>query len=105
VTLQSDSRARARLAHIDWPRLLGDIQYLLGEIPPGETVVAPVGQVRLSAYLGVSRGTVRRWIEEDAEPRHHDGEHVIAAWMSLTGKRREYLPIRVVSLSAAKLTA
>jgi len=92
-------------AHIDWPRLLGDIQYLLGDIPPGEMVIVPVGQVRLAAYLEMSRGTVRRWIEEDAEPRHFDGEHLIDVWIRLTGKRREFLPIRVVSLSAAKLTA
>ena len=94
-----------RRTYVDWPRLLGDIQYLLGEVPPGETIVTPVGQVRLAAYLDVSRGTVRRWIEEDAEPRHVDGEHVIAVWMRLTAKGREYLPIRVVSLSAAKLSA
>ena len=45
---------------IDWPRLLGDIAYMLGEPDPGNPDVrVPCSQERLASALGVARGTLR----------------------------------------------
>lgn len=92
-----------RYPHIDWPRLLGDLQYLLGEAAnDGSGVVTPAGTPTLAAYLGVKRTTLRGWLD-GSEPKHSQGESLIAAWSRLSGKPREFTPITVVSLSAAKM--
>lgn len=97
-----------RRASIDWPRLLDDIAYLIGEpIHEGSSVRTPVGSRALADYLGpwvrpdegLNRGTLRGWLE-GAEPRHSDGECLIAVWCRLCGKSEESAPITVRSLSA-----
>lgn len=88
---------------IDWPRVLAEIAWMLGEeIPhlPGSRT--PIGMRALGVAMGVPRNTLRRWIEEGAEPRHCDGELVLKRWMTLSGKRREFAPVTTSSLSAAK---
>lgn len=101
--LHASSRARV-LSTIDWPRLLGDLAWLYGE-PDAENPVPT--RIDLPIYalankLNVSRGTLRRWLEEGAEPRHSDGEMLIALWERATGKGRQYLPLAPLGLSATK---
>jgi hypothetical protein len=92
-----------RYPHIDWPRLLGDLQYLLGEpATDGSGVVIIAGTPTLATYLGVKRTTLVGWID-GAEPKHSQGERLIEAWTRLSGKPREFTPITIVSLSAAKM--
>ena len=95
---------RREFAGYDWPRILGDIAWLLGEPMPGaEHLRVPVGGRILGEYLGLTRGAIRRWLEDGAEPRHDDGEYVIGVWVELTGKARQFLPARTVTvLSASK---
>jgi hypothetical protein len=85
---------------IDWPRLLADIAYLIGE-PQLENPVMrnPVGTRLLADHLQVTRGALRNW-QEGSEPRHSEGERLIAVWCSLTGKAEGFAPITVRSFSA-----
>lgn len=89
---------------VDWQRLLGDLEWLLGEPDPRnpELLRIPVGTITLARELDVPRGTLRRWLE-GAEPRHDDGERIIAVWVRITGKAREYVPRTRPVLSATKL--
>lgn len=95
---------RRTFSGYDWPRILSDIAWLLGEeilhLPGDRT---PIGARALSEYLGYPRNTIRRWVEEDADLRSIDAEDIIGVWMSLCGKRREFVPVRAVSLSASKV--
>lgn len=87
-------------SQVDWPRLLGDLQYLLGEATPGNpNVRIPVGRKALGSYLVVHHSTVRNWLD-GAEPKHSDGERLVIAWERLTGKTRAFVPITKVVLSA-----
>jgi hypothetical protein len=81
-------------ARIDWPKLLGDIAYMLGEPAPGQNpeLKVPVSQERLAEALGVSRGSLRNWID-GSEPRHADGEQLLVRWCSLSGKARTFAPV------------
>lgn len=89
---------------VDWERLIGDLQWLYGEVDPRnpELLRIPVSTIVLSERLSVSRGTLRRWME-GAEPRHVDGEMLIAHWCRLSGKSREYLPKEKSTPSVAKV--
>lgn len=88
---------------IDWPRLLGDVQYLLGEPDTANPLVrVPAGEHHLAKCLGYPRSTVRNWLL-GAEPKHRDGEIIIAAWMRLAGKDRAYAPTCKTSMSAASM--
>lgn len=91
-------------SNIDWPRLLGDIAYLLGEQLPGTVAREPVGTPTLARHLNKSRGAVRNWLE-GTEPRHSEGQELIEVWCSLSGKAAGYAPICVRSMSAAKSRA
>jgi hypothetical protein len=86
---------------IDWPRLLGDIAYLIGEqdFAFPEVRVA-VGTQRLATYLELSRGAVRNYLD-GTEPRHSEGERLITVWVKLSGKPREFAPRERASMSAA----
>ena len=46
---------------IDWPRLLGDLAYLLGDDLPGTTGREPAALGTLAADLAVPRSTLRGW--------------------------------------------
>ena len=77
---------------IDWPRLLGDLAYLLGDELPGTTAREPAPVGTLAAFLAVPRSTLRGWLE-GAEPRHNDGEALLLRWCALTGKARTFAPL------------
>jgi len=88
---------------VDWSKLLGDIAYLLGEpdtVNPGMRVAC--SQEKLADGLGVSRGTMRGWME-GSRPKHDEGERLIAYWCRLTGKTRTFVPLERQSFSASKV--
>lgn len=86
---------------IDWPSILADLAYRLGEPdaanPDART---PCGERTLAGYLGVPRGTLRGWME-GSEPRHADGELLLVRWCVLTGKDRSFAPTMRGSMSAS----
>jgi hypothetical protein len=90
-------------ASVDWPRLLADIAYLIGEpIQEGSSVRTPVGTRLLAAFLDRPRSTVVGWTEGQ-EPRHSDGEWLLERWCELTGKAESFAPITVRSFSASTM--
>lgn len=87
---------------IDWPALLGDVAYLLGDADPADADRrVAVSTSRLAVLLGVPRGTLIGWME-GSEPKHADGEKLIDRWRVLTGKPREFAPRERRSLTAAQ---
>lgn len=77
---------------IDWPQLLDDMAFLLGE----EDSTQPGGRMRigtrvLAQQLNVHRESIRRWLD-GAEPRHGEGEMLLKRWAILTCKAREFAP-------------
>lgn len=101
----NDPWTSAQTARIDWPKVLEEIAYLLGEpLPANELLRAPVSQERLASHLGFPRGTLRNWID-GSEPRHSDGEALLAHWCRLTGKARTFVPVDRYVYSAAKVGA
>jgi len=86
-------------ARIDWAAVLDDIAYMLGEVDGAGRV--PVSTVVLATELAVARGTLRGWLE-GSEPRHTDGERLLARWCQLTGKPRTFAPMERRSLTAAQ---
>jgi hypothetical protein len=88
------------MLHIDWPRLLSDLAYLLGEAAPnGIGPRVPCNIQALADHLSVPRGTLRGWID-GSEPKHADGEQLLDRWRVLTGKPREFAPLERRSFSA-----
>ena len=72
-------------ARVDFAKILDDIAYMLGEPDPGNPQVRlAVSQERLAAAIGFPRGTIRNWLD-GSEPRHFDGEQLLAHWCRLTG--------------------
>lgn len=90
-------------ACIDWPRLLGDIAWLLGEDEPNvPNSRQPLSEVRLAATLGFSRGKLRNIISGTSfKVEYHDGCALILLWSRLSGKDKEYVPITMRSISAS----
>ena len=89
-------------SRIDWPTLLGDIAYRLGDdVPghPGDRVAC--GERHLADHLQMPRSTIRGWID-GSEPKHGDGEYLLDRWCRLTGKHRQFAPCCRRSLSAAQ---
>ena len=85
---------------VDWPSLLSDIAYLLGDPhPANRDVRIPCGERSLATHIGVSRGAVQGWYT-GSEPKHADGERLIARWCLLTGKARTFVPTERRTLSA-----
>jgi hypothetical protein len=76
---------------INWPAVLSDIGYQLGD---GE----PCSLSMLARELGIARMTLQGWID-GSEPKHADGEQLLDRWRSLTGKPREFAPLERRSLS------
>lgn len=92
-----------RTAYIDWPRLLGDIAWMLGEdelnVPNSRQ---PLSEVKLAATLGFSRGKLRNIISGTSfKVEYHDGCALILLWSRLSGKAKEFVPITVRSVSAS----
>lgn len=77
---------------VDWPQLLADMQWLLGDELPGTTERVPCGVLTLARHLEVSRGAVRNWLA-DTEPAHSQGEALIRAWVKLSGKPATDAPL------------
>lgn len=93
----------SRQTHIDWPRLLGDLQYLLGDpLFEGSAARQPVGTPALAKHLDVKRSTLVGWLE-GSEPKHSQGEQLLVVWAQMTGKPREFAPITVMTFSAARV--
>lgn len=89
-------------ARIDWPKVLDDIAYLLGEPrTDNEQLRTPVSQEKLADALAAPRGTLRGWLD-GSEPRHSDGEKLLITWCRLTGKARTFAPVDRFVYSAAK---
>jgi hypothetical protein len=87
---------------IDWPVLLDDIAYIVGEPDPGNPEVrVPCSQNQLANALDVPRGTLRGWMD-GSEPRHTDGEKLLDRWCRLTGKGRGFAPTCRRSLTATE---
>lgn len=102
--------SRDRAEFIDWPHLLADLQYLLGDpIHEGSVARTPVGTPALAIWLsthseylaGVKRTTVVGWLN-GSELKFHQGRALLALWCEMTGKPSGFAPITFVSLSAAK---
>lgn len=94
-----------RTAYVDWPRLLGDIAYLLGEPEfEGSASRRPLSEVRLAAALGFSRGKLQN-VLNGTRVEYHDGCMLILRWASLSGKPKEFVPItvRVMSSTAVEV--
>jgi len=88
---------------IDWPRVLADIAYLLGDPDPSNPDVrTPLGTELLARSLGIPRGTLRNWLD-GSEPRHADGEAIIDRWCALTGKSRMFAPMDKPVSSAGRV--
>lgn len=87
---------------IDWPALLADVAYLLGEPEVGTMRRTPCGTRDLAKHLGIPRMTVVGWID-GSRPRWDEGELLLSRWSALTGKAREYAPRTKVVYSAAKV--
>ena len=70
---------------IDWPTLIADMQWLLGEPMPGTVDRQPCGAGAVAKHLGISRGAVRNWLD-GTEPAYTQGEAILLAWAALSGK-------------------
>lgn len=83
--------APARLPGISWWHVIVEVErhsYSHGQI---------------AAAIDSSRTTVEGWKNRHAEPRHQEGERLIALWAQVTGKGREDLPRKTGgTLSAAQ---
>ena len=89
---------------VDWPTIITDMQWLLGEDVPGSqgvTMREPIGTRAMAVQLGVSRDLVRNWLN-GTRVEHSHGEMLIARWCSLTGKVRAFLPMTRRVFSASK---
>lgn len=86
---------------VDWPQVLDDIAYLLGEGGPDDAQREPAGELTVARHLGFPRSTVRGW-RDGSEPRHSDGEAVQLVWVRLTGKSLAFIPRARRPESAAK---
>lgn len=47
---------------------------------------------QMAAAIGGARGTIEGWKNKAAEPRHEDGERLLALWRVVTGKPADDLP-------------
>jgi len=87
---------------VDWPRLLEDISWLIGEADFAfPDVRTPAGTPKTAAYLGISRGALRNLLD-GTEPRHSDGERLIAIWVKLSGKPPQFVPVARTSMTASQ---
>lgn len=91
------------MTRIDWPQLLSDIAYMLGEASAvNPNLRTPCGTRLLAKHLGVDREALRRW-QNGAKIEYHEGMALLVAWEKATGKPRLFAPTGYVSFSAAKV--
>lgn len=58
----------------------------------------------IGAAIGLSRTGIEGWKNRNVEPRHEDGERLIALWQIVTGLARSDLPLQTErTFSAAKM--
>lgn len=89
-------------ARIAWAKVLDDIAYMLGEARADNPLLREaVSERQLADTIEVARGTLRGWMD-GSEPKHSDGERVIAHWCRLTGKARTFIHVDRWVYSAAK---
>lgn len=88
---------------VDFPRLLGDIAYLLGDLDPiNPAQRIACSQEKLAERLVVARGTLRGWLE-GSRPKHDEGERLIEVWCTLSSKSRTFVPLERRSFSASQV--
>jgi hypothetical protein len=88
---------------VDWDKLLGDLEWLLGEPDINNPYVRkPISAQALADWLKVPRKTMLGW-RDGSQPKHQDGEILIQHWCRLAGKGREFLPTTHVIFSASKV--
>ena len=87
---------------LNWPAMLEDIAYLLGDPLPGTPARVPASQDAVAGFLDKPRGTLRNWLD-GAQPGHADGELILSAWCRLGGKTRDLAPRERRPLSAGQL--
>lgn len=68
------------IAPVNWPAIL----YAL--VREGYTYRS------IAVMLTVSRQSVARWLD-GAEPRHREGERLVALWCEVTGSSRDRIPM------------
>ncbi|HEY1139951.1 MAG TPA: hypothetical protein VGE88_07060 [Lysobacter sp.] len=64
----------------DWFRILADLRRL------------QIFDRMVARRVGVSKGTVNNW-KRGTEPRHSDGERLIALWCEATHQQRDAIPL------------
>lgn len=67
---------------VDWFRVITDI------------TITGVTLYELASEVGVSKSTVHGW-KSGAEPKHGDGESLVAFWCRITNRGRDRLPVNV----------
>ena len=79
----------ARDQHVDWPAVVRQIEAV------GWT------KQQIAKKAGCEFETLRKWAGvTETQPRHDDGERLLAVWVQVTGQARETAP--VVSRYAAR---
>ena len=67
--------------HVDWPAVLMQLQ------GHGWTLV------RIGAAIGTPEDRVRKWLQIFAQPRHDDGERLVALWCAVMRAERDAVPV------------
>lgn len=66
--------------HVDWFQLLSELR------------LAGVSDYKLSSSIHVPRSTILGW-KQGAEPKHADGEQLLAFWMAHLKRGRADIPV------------
>jgi lambda repressor-like predicted transcriptional regulator len=74
---------------VDWFRVLADLR------------ANGWSETNLSTQIQIARSTINSW-KSGSEPRHADGEILVAFWCECSGKPRESLPLAARESSAAR---
>jgi hypothetical protein len=74
---------------VDWFRVMAELQ------------AQGYNLANISAAISVPKSTMMGWRNLDAEPRHADGERLIALWCKVNGLPRDALPLNVEDLMSA----
>ena len=71
---------------VDWFRLLMDLKR------------AGLSLESIARMVEVSKSAVIGWKNLDAEPKHREGERLIALWERMSGMPRESVPVEMVGI-------
>lgn len=99
-----DAKLRKTIQTFDWEKIIDDIAWLLGDAPDPSNVYVrvPVSAQSLAEWLSIPRKTMLGW-RSGSQPKHADGEMLIAQWCRLAGKGREFVPKSYAVLPSAKV--